>query len=95
MITAENSSLLDKLMLSKYSTRFQQNMAIFLKEHAPVDQKSMLVLANKYEMAHKFVGYEKARPISTQGGMSKSSNIPMSGNLQRIRPLPFTIKCYI
>ena len=55
-------------------------MAIFLKEHAPVDQKSMLDLAEKYEMAHKYVGYEKAQPMFSQGGMSKASNIPASGN---------------
>ena len=28
------------------------DMAIFLKEHPPVDQKSMLDLAEKYEMVH-------------------------------------------
>ena len=62
-------------------------MAIFLKEHAPVDQKSMLDLAEKYEMAHKYVGYEKAQPMFSQGGMSKASNIPASGNPPQVTDL--------
>lgn len=56
--------LRELLLKEQFLCSCPKDMAIFLKEHAPVDQKSMLDLAEKYEMAHKFVGYDKARPIS-------------------------------
>ena len=71
-----------------------KDMAIFLREHAPVDPNSMLDLAEKYEMAHKFVGSEKARPMFSQGGTSKASNIPASGNPPNNRPAPFPIEAF-
>ena len=56
--------LRELLLKEQFLCSCPKDMAIFLKEHAPVDQKSMLDLAEKYEMAHTFVGYDKARPIS-------------------------------
>ena len=87
--------LRELLLKEQFLCSCPKDMAIFLKEHAPVDQKSMLDLAEKYEMAHKFVGSEQARPMFSQGGTSKASNIPASGNPPNNRPAPFPIKCYI
>ena len=56
--------LRELLLKKQFLCSCPKDMAIFLKENTPVDQKSMLDLAEKYEMAHKFVGYDKARPIS-------------------------------
>ena len=85
------------LLKEQFVCSCPKGMAIFHKEHAPVDQKSIILLAmaEKYEMVHKFLGYETVWPISTQGGISTSSNITTYGNPQSIRPSPFPITCYI
>ena len=87
--------LRELLLKEQFLCSCPKDMAIFVKERAPVDQKSMLDLATNYERAHKYVGYEKARPISHQGGMGKSSNIPKYRHPQTIRLSPFPIKCYV
>ena len=57
--------LRELLLREQFLYSCTKDMAIFVKkERAPVDQKSMLDLATNYERAHKYVGYEKARPIT-------------------------------
>ena len=68
--------LRELLLREQFLYSCKKDMALFLKVRAPVDQKSMLDLAIKYERAHKYVGYEEAQPVSNQGGMRKCSNIP-------------------
>ena len=70
--------LRELLLREQFLYSCQKDMAMFVKERAPMDQKSMLDLAINYERAHKYVGYEyeEAQPVSNQGGMRKCSNIP-------------------
>ena len=70
--------LRELLLREQFLYSCKTDMAIFVKERAPMDQKSMLDMAINYESAHKYVGYEEAQrqPVSNQGGMRKCSNIP-------------------
>ena len=68
--------LRELLLREQFLYSCKTDMAIFVKERAPMDQKSMLDMAINYERAHTYVGYEEAQPISNQGGMRKCSNIP-------------------
>ena len=87
--------LRELLLKEQFLCSCPKDLAIFLKENSPVDQKSMLDLAERYEMAHKFAGYDKARSIYSQGGACKAPNISTYENPQDNRHSPSPFKCYI